>query len=139
MANNVVHFEIGVDDIDRAKKFYEDVLGWAFQDLGEQYGGYTFVFPDGKVTDGPAEVGINGGMMKRQGPAPAGGLSEANSFVCTVATDDVDSVVQKALAAGGKVQMETADIPKVGRLAYLFDTEGNMFGVLKPVEGGAGM
>lgn len=34
MANYVTHFEINVDDIDRAKRFYQDVFGWAFQDLG---------------------------------------------------------------------------------------------------------
>lgn len=36
MANNVVHFEIGMEDTDRAIKFYTDVFGWAFQRLGEQ-------------------------------------------------------------------------------------------------------
>lgn len=43
MANNVVHFEVYVDDIDRAKKFYADVFGWAFQDLGEKCNGYVLV------------------------------------------------------------------------------------------------
>jgi predicted enzyme related to lactoylglutathione lyase len=32
MANNVVHFEIFFDDLERAKKFYTEVLGWAQHD-----------------------------------------------------------------------------------------------------------
>lgn len=139
MANNVVHFEIGVENMGRAKKFYTDVLGWAFQDLGEQYGGYVLVYPGGEITPGNPSQGINGGMMLRQGPAPARDLREANSFVCTIATEDVDDIVAKAKASGGSVDMEPEDIPGVGRLAYLRDTENNIFGVLKPVEGGAGM
>lgn len=139
MANNVVHFEIGVEDPERAMKFYTEVFGWAFQPLSEEYGGYILVYPGGQVTSGNPEVGINGGMMKRQGPAPSSDLREANSFVCTVATDDVDGIVSKTEASGGSVDMAPDDIPGVGRLAYIRDTEGNMVGVLKPAEGGAGM
>ena len=29
--NRPVHFEIHVDDFDRAKKFYSDVFGWTFE------------------------------------------------------------------------------------------------------------
>lgn len=139
MANNVVHFEISVDDFDRAIAFYTNVFGWAFQNLGEQYGGYVLVYPGGEVIEGNPSVGINGGMMKRQGPAPSSDLREANSFVCTVAVEDTDDIVAKAQANGGDVDMPADDIPGVGRLAYVRDTEGNIVGVLKPVEGGAGM
>lgn len=139
MANNVVHFEIGVEDTERAMKFYTDTLGWAFQPLGEEYGGYVLVYPGGEITPSSPSVGINGGMMKRQGSAPSSDLREANAFVCTVATDDVDDVVAKAKANGGGIDMEPNDVPGVGRLAYIRDTEGNLLGVLKPVDGGAGM
>lgn len=139
MANNVVHFEIGVDDIERAMKFYTDVFGWAFQQLGEQYGGYVLVYPGGEVTPGSPSEGINGGMMKRQGAAPDRDVREANAFVCTVTADDVDGITAKVERSGGSIDMKPDDIPGVGRLAYIRDTEGNMVGVLKPVEGGAGM
>lgn len=139
MANNVVHFEISVDDTDRATNFYKEVFGWAFQPLGEDYSGYVLVYPGGEITPGSPQVGINGGMMKRQGPAPGSDIREANSFVCTVATDDVDDIVTKTQANGGSVDMPAEDIPGVGRLAYIRDTEGNLVGVLKPTEGGAGM
>lgn len=34
MLNRVTHFEINGDDIERAKKFYGEVFGWAFKDMG---------------------------------------------------------------------------------------------------------
>ena len=115
------------------------MLCWAFQDLGEQYGGYTLVYTGGEITSGQATLGINGVMMKRQSAAPDPSLKEANSFVCTVAVDDVDDIVAKAEAAGGSVDMPADDVPGVGRLAYIRDTEGNMLGIIKPADGGAGM
>lgn len=139
MANNIVHFEISVDDMERAIKFYSEVLGWAFQPLGEKYDDYTIVYPGGEITPGNPPVGINGGMMKRKGPAPSREFREANSFVCVVATDDVDLVVQKTEEHGGRIEMQPEDVDGVGRLAYIWDTEGNMLGIIKPVEGGAGM
>lgn len=139
MANNVVHFEIYVDDIERAKAFYGGVFGWAFQDLGEKYNDYVLVYPGGEITSGQAAVGINGGMMKRPGPAPENDKAAPNAFVCTVTVDDVDGITDKAEKAGGRIDMPAIDAPGVGRLAYIRDTEMNMIGVLKPVEGGAGM
>ena len=38
----VVHFEIHVDDMERAKKFYGEVFGWSFQDWSE-YAGMPYV------------------------------------------------------------------------------------------------
>jgi predicted enzyme related to lactoylglutathione lyase len=32
MANAIVHFEVFVNDLERAKKFYTEVLGWALHD-----------------------------------------------------------------------------------------------------------
>jgi predicted enzyme related to lactoylglutathione lyase len=98
MAANVVHFEIFVEDPDRAKKFYTEVLGWAFRFIKEM--NYTLVYPGGEVLDGPAKTGINGGMMLRPGPAPApasrNNQAAPNAFVCTVAVDDIDSILSKS-------------------------------------------
>jgi uncharacterized protein len=32
MSNSIVHFEIPADDVQRARKFYEDALGWKITD-----------------------------------------------------------------------------------------------------------
>ena len=134
-----MHFEVYVDDIERAKKFYADVFGWAFQDLGEKYGGYVLVYPGGEITPGMPSTGINGGMMKRPGPAPSDDKAAPNAFVCTTVVDDVDETVAKAEAAGARVDIAPNDVPGVGRMAYIRDSEMNLVGLLKPLEGGAGM
>ncbi len=132
MGNIVVHFEIYVDDIARAKRFYTDVLGWAFQDMGEKMGNYVLVFPSGEIEQGPAKVGVNGGMLLRPGPKPQDDTAAPSAFVCTVAVDDIAATVAKVEAAGGRVDMPIGDVPGVGQLAYVRDTELNLVGLLQP-------
>lgn len=132
MASDIVHFEIYVNDVERAKKFYEEVFGWAFKPMEDMGMNYTLVFPGGKVMDGPAEKGVNGGMLKRPGPS-ADDKAAPNAFVCTLSVDDVDATVKKAVANGARVDMKPDDIPGVGRFAYIRDTEMNLVGVLKPL------
>ena len=130
MANNIVHFEIYVDDLDRAKAFYSTVLGWAFNHVAAM--NYTLVYPGGEVLDGPANVGINGGMLLRPGPAPENDRAAPNAFVCTVAVDDLDQILENVAANGGRIDMPAETIPGVGRLAHVRDTERNMVGLLQP-------
>ena len=130
MTNVIVHFEIYVDDLERAKKFYTQVLGWAFKLEKEM--NYTLVYPGGKIEDGPAKIGINGGMLLRPGPAPENNMAAPNAFVCTVAVDDIDSVLSKVEENGGRIDMPVEEIPGVGKLAYIRDTEFNLIGLLQP-------
>jgi predicted enzyme related to lactoylglutathione lyase len=130
MANYVVHFEIYVDDLERAKKFYTQVLEWAFKDEIEM--NYTLVYPSGKVEEGSAKVGINGGMLLRPGKAPENNRAAPNAFVCTVAVDNIDSVLSKVIQNGGRIDMPVEMIPGVGKIAYVRDTEFNMIGLLQP-------
>ena len=134
--NRVVHFEIHADDVERAKKFYSDVFGWQMQQMGQEFGNYVLVItgpgPDeiaaGKVTT--ENVGINGGLMKREGPRAEG--NGPNAFVCIIGVDDIDAYIAKIDAAGGVPQTDKMDVPGVGKLRYYHDTEGNMFGVIQP-------
>ena len=68
--NRVVHFEIHADDVERAKKFYQDVFGWEMQRMGTDFGNYVLVMtgpgPE-KIAEGSVSLkdwGINGGMLK---------------------------------------------------------------------------
>ena len=105
--------------------------------MGSEYGNYVVVVtgpgPDdiaaGKVT--MENVGINGGMMLRKGPRPQND-APVNGYSCIIGVDDVDATVTKIKAAGGTMALPAMDIPGVGRLAYMHDTEGNIFGIIKP-------
>jgi predicted enzyme related to lactoylglutathione lyase len=134
--NRVVHFEIHAADSDAVQKFYEELFGWTFEEMGEAFGGYR-VITTGPGPDDMAkgvrmeDVGINGGMTKRSGtPAPPG--TSPNAFVCVIGVDDVDAVLTKAQSLGGLVAMEAMDMPGVGRIAYVLDPERSIFGIIKP-------
>jgi predicted enzyme related to lactoylglutathione lyase len=115
----VVHFEIHAADPERAARFYESVFGWSFNHMPAiDY--WTIA-----TGEGP---GINGGMLRRRGDAPAQGQA-VNAHVCTVGVDDLDASIRAALDAGAAMALPRMAIPNVGHVAYLIDTEGNIFGV----------
>jgi hypothetical protein len=53
------------------------------------------------------------------------------AFVCTVSVTDLDGVVSRGQSLGGSVAVPRMAIPGVGWLAYLKDTEGNIFGLME--------
>ena len=120
--SRVVHFEIHVDDIERAKAFYAAVFGWEYQDWGHITGSPYF----GIITGPDDQMGINGGMLERAVP-PAG--NAANAYVCTIAVADYDETHEKIMAAGGQVALPKMALGEMAWQGYYLDTEGNTFGV----------
>ena len=119
-----IHFEMTVEDADRAKEFYTRVFGWTFHRWGdEKWGDDTM--PYYLTTTGPdGEPGINGGLMLRQGGMPAGTTN-------TMGVESVDKAVDTIKAAGGTIILEKMAVPGMGWVAYATDTEGNQFGVFE--------
>jgi hypothetical protein len=110
------HFEIPVDDADRAEKFYGSLFGWTFQRFegAPQYYGMVNTGPDSETP------GINGALYQR---------SEGSSVVLTVTVDSIEDAVAKAKELGATVLVDKTPIPGMGYFANLKDTEGNTFGV----------
>src|SRR6185312_7140523 len=94
----LIHFEIHVNDMERAKKFYGEVFGWTFEDWSD-YAGMPYV---GAVTGDANEPGINGALMQRQGASPVPGQA-LNGYACTMGVEDYDSTDTKIVNNGGKV------------------------------------
>jgi predicted enzyme related to lactoylglutathione lyase len=118
----VVHFEIHAADPERAVRFYRDVLGWDFK---KWEGPQDYWL----VTTGPQEQpGINGGLLRRMGPASGEAVL---AYVCTVDVPSVDEYTGRATKAGGQVVLPKMPVPGVGWLAYCKDTEGNIFGMMQ--------
>ena len=123
----LVHFEIHVDDMERAKKFYGEVFGWTFEDYSE-YAGMPYY---GAVTGDDQQMGINGALMQRKSAPPE--LNQAlNGFACTMGVEDYDSTEAKILNLGGKVALPKYALPGMAWQGYYMDTEGNIFGVHQP-------
>jgi predicted enzyme related to lactoylglutathione lyase len=121
MPNNLASFAIHVDDVQRARSFYEAVFGWRFEPWGP---------PDFYLihTGDAASPGIQGLMHARTEPRAGTGF---NGFECTIAVDDVADIQRKVEAAGGTVTVQPYKIPTVGTLIRFLDPEGNDCGAMQ--------
>jgi predicted enzyme related to lactoylglutathione lyase len=127
--NRPIHFELQADDAERAKKFYENTLGWKIEKtsmpgVGMDY--WTLA-----TGDGP---GIDGGMYQRK-DNPARKLM---SFDSTILVDDMDRVIAAIKENGGKIEpwegKEKWEMKGLGWFSRAVDTEGNVFGLLQATE-----
>ncbi len=131
MANLVVHFEIHASEPQRLIDFYSSLLGWEFSKFGDMdY--WAIGTGEGSMQVGAAGHGINGGLTQRRGPSPAIGAPVAGANL-VLGVDDVDSTFTKGIELGASAAMAPDDMPGVGRLAYLIDPDGNVFGFISPV------
>ena len=71
----VTHFEIPVEKMERARKFYADSFGWNVMDMPGQSPDMPYVMAIGAETDERGMVtekgAINGGIIKRAAPLQA--------------------------------------------------------------------
>jgi len=119
--NPVGWFEIYVDDMPRAQKFYETILDLTMQDLP---------VPDGhnmKMVAFPMAMDVpnaSGALVKMQ-DMKAGG----NSTIVYFSSEDCAVEAGRVEGAGGKVIQSKTSIGEYGFMALCTDTEGNMFGI----------
>ena len=119
MANNAVGwFEIYVQDMARAKRFYESVL----QVKLEQLGG-----PDSEMWSFPMNddaFGIPGALV-RMDSMPSGPGGTLVYFICADCAVEAARVTE----AGGTVERPKMSIGEYGFIAIVTDTEGNTIGL----------
>jgi len=116
MPNNIAHFDIAADDVERARRFYEQVFGWRFEAWGP---------PDFYLihTGTDADPGIHGSLSKRQ--EPSAGRTRVG-YECTVSVDDLAPIKAAIIANGGRVVFDEYEIVGVGRMIRFADSEGNI-------------
>lgn len=117
--NPVRWFEIYVQDMPRAKAFYEAVLGVQLQKLEVGDGLEIWSFPEAS-----GATGTSGALVRAEG-VPSGG----NSTLVYFGSEDCSVEAARVAAAGGRVEREKFSIGPYGFVALCLDTEGNMFGV----------
>ena len=116
--NPVGWFEIYVQDMARARKFYETVLGRKLEKL--EAGGLQMWSFKGE-TEAPGSAGA---LVHMPG-FPSGGNSTLVYFVC----DDCAVEEGRVKKSGGGVENSKFSIGEYGFVALVYDTEGNMFGL----------
>lgn len=120
--DRVVHFEIPVDDADRARAFYRTAFDWGLQAMeGYDYTVALTTTVDEK-TQVPTEPGaINGGLAPRTAEIPTPRI--------VIQVDSIDESLKKIEAEGGSTVAPRAEMPGMGAYAYFKDTEGNLLGL----------
>lgn len=123
-ANPVVWFEIYVQDMNRAQKFYEEILQIEMQPMSdptdESMKMVGFPSPNTETEMAP---GCSGSLVQMQG-VPSGG-STIVYFHC----DDCAVEEARVEAAGGSVHKSKMSIGEFGFMSLVADTEGNMVGL----------
>lgn len=117
-------FEIYVQDIARAKKFYEEVFQVELTDLADP----TESEDEMKMVAFPFSMedlpGASGALVQMTG-MPSGG----NSTIVYFSSLDCSVEEGRAEAAGGKVVQPKTSIGEHGFMSLCEDTEGNTFGI----------
>ncbi len=131
MANRPIHFEVQVDDAERAKKFYENALGWKIDKSTMPGVGMDYWM----IETGPAGTpGINGGLYKRADNP----IRKVITFDCTVQVDDIDTVIAAVRENGGTIEQwqgqDKWEMKGLGWFSRVIDPEGNVFGLLQATD-----
>ena len=118
--SNVIHFEIGADDLEAAASFYSNVFDWKIEksEDGSEY--WYITVPNEEDPEEPIEIG---GLSVR--------FDELNATVNTINVPSLDSCARKITEGGGKVLTPKKSIPGMGYFQDCKDREGNVFRILE--------
>ncbi len=120
MNNAVGWFEMYVDDMARARKFYESIFHTTLTQIdAEQKELQMWGFPSDMGT-----YGASGALVKMEGIKPGVG----GTLVYFI-SEDCAVVEARVADAGGRVQRPKMSIGEHGFITLAMDTEGNMFGI----------
>ena len=115
--SRVVHFEVPADNPERAIKFYESVFGWRI----EQWDGPIEYW---LIMTGPEDQpGIDGGLAPRE--------DSAIGIENFIDVKDLDASLKAVTDQGGEITRPRMTVPGVGWVAYIKDTEGNIFALMQ--------
>ncbi|MGH7445296.1 MAG: VOC family protein [Longimicrobiales bacterium] len=113
MKGEVAFFEIGVNDAQKGRTFYEGLFGWTFE-AGTSGGGFTINAPN-----------MQGGMH--------GGDAGASPYLF-FAVDNIEAAIERVRALGGEVddmdvEGDADAIARFGRFKLCRDDQGSHFGL----------
>ncbi len=120
MRGQNVWFDLMTTDLDGAKRFYSEVIGWktqVYQDSDPKMP-YTMWLAGEKPI---------GGLMPL--PTEAQKMGAPPHWIAYTSVDNVDASVKKVEKLGGRSLVPAFDVPKVGRIAILADPQGAAFAI----------
>ena len=123
LPKNVINwFQIPTVDLSRAAKFYSAIL--ANEVKVQDFNGMTMgFFP---MSGGLDSDGVGGCLMQ---PAPGEKPSKEGTTVFLACDGQLDAVISRVEAAGGKIMNQKIFMGDPGYMAVIEDTEGNRVGL----------
>ncbi len=121
MSNPVGWFELYVEDMSRAKAFYQSVFETLLEQISVPGEGALEMWAFPSDMQG---YGAGGALVKMPGIQPG-----SNSTLVYFSCEDCAVEQLRVVPAGGKVQRAKMSIGDYGFIALVTDTEGNMFGL----------
>ncbi|WP_333661028.1 VOC family protein [Chishuiella changwenlii] len=114
-SNPVIYFEIPVNDLKRAVKFYKSVFNFQFEEeIIDEYEMALFPFYDN-------EMGISGALAKGDVYKPT-----TNGVIIYFRTDDIDESLRNVISQKGEILYPVTKNEKYKFLiAEFLDSEGN--------------
>ncbi|MFG2876263.1 VOC family protein [Streptomyces sp. NPDC048337] len=105
-------------DVEGAKSFYSEVLGWTFGEAASEFGNYTQAYSGGKAVAAVVP--------------PMPGADAPSQWCLYLASPDVAATAEKIKAAGGELLMEPMQVGTFGSMAIAKEPSGAVFGVWQP-------
>ncbi|BCM72435.1 MULTISPECIES: VOC family protein [Streptomyces] len=102
-------------DVEGAKRFYGDVLGWTFGETSSEYGNYTQAYADGKAVAAVVP--------------PMPGQEGQSQWCLYFASPDVAATAERIRENGGEVLMEPMQVGEFGTMCLAREPSGAVFGV----------
>lgn len=110
--------DLSTPDLEGAKRFYQQVFGWEYLDLGAEFGHYHYALADGRAAAGIGQM------------APGSPMPPAWTMYLASAEGDVERVQ----ALGGQVVLEPMAVGDAGKMAVCVDPTGAVFGLWQPID-----
>lgn len=113
-----------------SKRFYGELFGWEFEDLGLDFGlgrtvNYSLIRHQGELIGGMVDANLLGR------PHP----ERLSQWVVVMSVADIDAAVASVKDAGGKILTPPTDVAERGVIAVIEDNQGSGLALLRTRDG----
>jgi predicted enzyme related to lactoylglutathione lyase len=127
--DSVRAFDIPVDDMERAKKFYQSIFGWKIIPVPGSGGDFHAAITAPVDENGELTIpgAINGGFYKR-------GTHDLEGTFLEIEVDSIDECLERIISEGGEIVRPKNPILDTAFFSVVRDSEGNVMGLWENIE-----
>jgi predicted enzyme related to lactoylglutathione lyase len=118
--SSFVWYELMTTDMEAAKAFYSNVLGWGARDASMSGAAYQLLTVENTPVAGLTNL-----------PEEAHRAGVVSQWLGYVGVDDVDAVTMRVGELGGMVHVPPTDVPAISRFSVIADPQGATVALIK--------